>query len=98
MTELGISHWGWLVVGTLAQLCFFSRFLVQWLASEARGESVVPTCFWHLSLLGSAGLLAYAWHAKDPVFIAGQSMGLLVYSRNLYLIARKNACPPPPRD
>jgi lipid-A-disaccharide synthase-like uncharacterized protein len=31
-------------------------------------------------------LLAYAIYRRDPVFIVGQAAGLLIYSRNLWLI------------
>jgi lipid-A-disaccharide synthase-like uncharacterized protein len=34
-------------------------------------------------------LFAYAVHRLDPVFITGQSLGLLVYTRNLLLIGRE---------
>jgi len=76
---------GWHVLGLGSQLVFGSRFLVQWLASEKRGESVIPPYFWYASLVGAVGLLAYAIHIKDPVFILGQSFGLVVYTRNLML-------------
>ncbi|MDY7095130.1 MAG: lipid-A-disaccharide synthase N-terminal domain-containing protein, partial [Acidobacteriota bacterium] len=65
---------------------FFARFLVQWIASERRKESVVPVAFWFFSLGGGLVLLSYALWRQDPVFIAGQSIGLLVYSRNLWFI------------
>jgi lipid-A-disaccharide synthase-like uncharacterized protein len=81
----------WLAVGFVGQLLFFSRFLVQWLASERRGESVVPTAFWYLSLGGAALLLSYAIWRQDPVFILGQSFGFFVYTRNLYFIHRKRS-------
>jgi lipid-A-disaccharide synthase-like uncharacterized protein len=32
-------------------------------------------------------LLVYALYRRDPVFIAGQALGLVVYLRNLYFIA-----------
>jgi lipid-A-disaccharide synthase-like uncharacterized protein len=76
----------WLGVGFLGQAMFSGRFLVQWLASEMRRESVVPHIFWWFSLAGGATLLAYAIWRKDPVFIVGQGFGLLVYLRNLMLI------------
>lgn len=79
----------WLVVGFLGQALFGSRFLVQWIVSERRGESVVPLAFWYLSLGGAALLLAYAIWRQDPVFILGQSFGFLVYTRNLILIGRR---------
>lgn len=79
----------WLALGFAAQFMFSARFLVQWLASEKAGKSIVPTMFWYLSIGGSALLLIYSIHLKDPVFILGQSTGLLIYSRNIYLIRRE---------
>ena len=79
----------WLGLGFFAQLMFSARFLVQWLASEKAGKSIMPLLFWHLSIAGSVLLLAYSIHRKDPVFILGQSMGIFIYSRNLYLIRRE---------
>ena len=79
----------WLVLGFCAQAMFSARFLVQWIASEKAGKSVVPELFWYFSIGGAAMLLAYAIYRKDPVFILGQSMGFLIYGRNLYLIYRE---------
>ncbi|MFI5363097.1 MAG: lipid-A-disaccharide synthase N-terminal domain-containing protein [Elusimicrobiota bacterium] len=76
----------WVALGLAAQLLFFGRFFVQWLASERKRESVIPVSFWYLSLAGGAGLLVYAWHQRDPVFILGQAGGLLIYARNIYFI------------
>ncbi|MBU0677776.1 MAG: lipid-A-disaccharide synthase N-terminal domain-containing protein [Verrucomicrobia bacterium] len=78
----------WVGIGLGGQLCFFSRFLVQWIASERRKESVVPVAFWYFSIIGGIILLFYAIHRKDIVFILGQATGILIYSRNLHLIAR----------
>ena len=64
------------------------RFVVQWLASEKAKRSVVPLSFWFFSLGGGFLLLLYAIHRHDPVFIAGQALGLLIYIRNLVLIYR----------
>ena len=83
----------WLGLGFFAQLMFSARFLVQWLASERAGKSVMPLLFWYLSIAGSVLLLAYSIHRKDPVFILGQSMGIFIYSRNLYLIRREKKQP-----
>lgn len=79
----------WLIIGFLAQGFFASRFLVQWIVSERRKESVMPLYFWYSSVVGGLLLLVYAIHILDPVFILGQSMGLIIYSRNLVLIYRK---------
>lgn len=79
----------WLYLGLAGQLLFGLRFFVQWVASERKGESIIPIYFWYLSLLGSIILLAYAIFRHDPVFILGQSTGFIVYLRNLMLIYRK---------
>src|ERR1700682_4130780 len=76
----------WLALGFLAQGLFTARFLVQWIASERAGKSVIPVAFWFFSIGGGALLLIYALYRRDPVFIAGQALGLLVYVRNLYFI------------
>ncbi|MDN2583709.1 lipid-A-disaccharide synthase N-terminal domain-containing protein [Aquibium sp. ELW1220] len=77
---------GWIVLGFVAQAMFTMRFVVQWLASEREKRSVVPIAFWFFSLGGGALLLIYAIQRQDPVFIAGQAMGLFIYVRNLKLI------------
>lgn len=77
----------WLGLGFFGQALFFMRFVVQWIASERRKQSVIPHAFWYFSIGGGMILLSYAIYRRDPVFIAGQSIGLFVYSRNLYLIA-----------
>src|SRR5262245_57299210 len=79
----------WLAVGFLGQICFSMRFLVQWIASERKRESVIPVAFWFFSIAGGLTLLTYAIYRLDPVFIIGQAAGLFVYGRNLYLIRRK---------
>ena len=79
------------VLGLLGQACFFSRFLVQWVASEKNKRSVVPIAFWYLSLIGGALVLIYSIWRRDPIFILGQSVGLLVYARNLILIHTKGS-------
>ena len=79
----------WVIVGLIFQGAFTARFLVQWIASERQGKSVIPISFWYLSLFGSAGLLLYAIVCADPVFVLGQSLGSIVYIRNLILIHRE---------
>ncbi|MTH36063.1 hypothetical protein GL279_15785 [Paracoccus limosus] len=79
----------WIIIGFIGQFFFTSRFLVQWIASERQKRSVVPNAFWFLSIAGGATLLAYAIWRRDPVFIAGQALGLVVYLRNLMLIRQR---------
>ena len=77
---------GWVVLGFVAQAFFTMRFVVQWIASERARKSVVPVAFWFFSIGGGTLLLAYALYRRDPVFIAGQALGLVVYFRNVYFI------------
>jgi lipid-A-disaccharide synthase-like uncharacterized protein len=77
------------VVGLLGQAFFSARFLVQWIASERAGRSVVPLAFWFFSIGGGFVLLGYALYRRDPVFILGQSFGVFIYARNLMLIAKE---------
>ncbi len=79
----------WIGLGLFAQFLFFLRFFVQWVASEKKGESTIPISFWYFSIAGSVLLLIYALYRKDVVFILGQSMGSLIYIRNLILIHKK---------
>lgn len=76
----------WLFVGFAGQILFSARFLIQWIASERVRKSIVPEAFWYFSLGGGALLLAYAIYRADPVFIAGQAFGLIVYLRNIYFL------------
>ena len=79
-----------LIIGFLGQGLFASRFIIQWIYSEKKGESHIPVVFWYLSIFGGIGLLIYAIFRKDPVIILGQSFGLFIYLRNLILIYKKN--------
>ena len=78
----------WLALGFFAQALFTARFLVQWIASERAGKSVMPIAFWFFSIGGGALLLVYALYRRDPVFIAGQAFGVFVYARNLHFELR----------
>jgi lipid-A-disaccharide synthase-like uncharacterized protein len=77
-----------ILVGYLAQGLFSMRFVVQWIASERAGRSVVPTTFWVFSIGGGIMLLGYALYRRDPVFIIGQAFGTFVYLRNLQFVLR----------
>ena len=79
----------WLIIGFVGQALFGARFIIQWVVSEKKEESTIPLAFWYCSIGGAMILLAYAIHRQDPVFIVGQSMGSIIYIRNLILIDRK---------
>ncbi len=79
----------WAYIGIIAQALFTGRFVVQWLASEKAGRSVIPFSFWLLSIAGGLLLLVYALYRRDPVFILGQGFGVLIYFRNLIFVLRE---------
>jgi lipid-A-disaccharide synthase-like uncharacterized protein len=80
-----------MLFGFAGQALFSARFIVQWVASEAKKQSVIPLAFWYFSLAGGVFLLVYAILRHDPVFVLGQAAGLIVYVRNLVLIFRERA-------
>jgi lipid-A-disaccharide synthase-like uncharacterized protein len=84
-----LDWWAW--VGIIAQLLFTARFVVQWIASERAGKSVMPIAFWWFSIGGGIMLLVYALFRRDPVFILGQGLGLGIYARNLWFVLRERA-------
>jgi len=79
----------WVILGFGAQVVFATRFLIQWIASERRKESVIPVAFWWVSLLGGVALFAYFVWRRDPVGVLGQSSGIVIYGRNLRLIYKQ---------
>lgn len=91
---LGIEWHFWKVIGWLGNVAFFSRFIVQWYASEKRKQVVVPVSFWWLSLAGSLCLLTYAlFYQKDSVFIFAYVFTWIPYIRNLILQKRTTLGP-----
>jgi lipid-A-disaccharide synthase-like uncharacterized protein len=85
------DSWYWIAFGLIGNSAFFTRFLVQWIASERAGRSLVPVSFWYLSILGSLILLAYAIHRGDPIFTLAYLPNAFVYTRNLVLLRREQA-------
>ena len=79
---------GLALFGIAAQLLFTARFIVQWIASERAGRSVVPFAFWIFSILGGGMTLVYGLVRHDAIIILGQVLSNLIYIRNLVLIAR----------
>ena len=78
----------WLAFGLAAQLAFAARFLVQWIASERAGKSVVPMAFWFFSIAGGAMTLVYGLVKREPVIIFGQLLSNIIYIRNVMLIIK----------
>jgi len=81
----------WATIGLFGQLIFGFRFVLQWIVSEYKKKSHVPTAFWFISIIGSLTLLSYSIHIKNPIFILGFSLNTLIYLRNLHLIYKNRA-------
>lgn len=81
----------WFIIGFVGEFVFFLRFVVQWWASERQKRTVVPMAFWHLSLIGTALVLAYALFRIDPVFILAYGLNIFLYVRNLMIAKRQPA-------
>ncbi|MCK4947298.1 MAG: lipid-A-disaccharide synthase N-terminal domain-containing protein [Candidatus Aureabacteria bacterium] len=81
----------WALIGWVGQLFFSSRFIVQWIATERKKQSIIPVSFWYLSIVGSLLLLVYGFYIKKPVYIVGYLFNSVVYVRNLYFIYKKKS-------
>ena len=89
LNNLTFKEFLWVTFGMLGQLIFFSRWIIQWLSSEKSKSSVIPVAFWWCSLLGGIITLIYAHHIGSFPFMLAQAVGIVVYSRNLFLIHRR---------
>ena len=87
---LSFSEMLWVIIGLLGQLIFFSRWVVQWIASEKNSKSVIPTPFWWCSLCGGLITFVYAYHISSFPFMLAQFTGIIIYLRNIYLIIKAN--------
>jgi lipid-A-disaccharide synthase-like uncharacterized protein len=81
----------WTIFGFSAQFIFFMRFIVQWITSEKEKRSIIPISFWYLSIVGAIMILIYAIQRGDPVFIVGQFLALIIYTRNIILRKKTEA-------
>ena len=89
LNNLTFSEFLWVSFGTLGQLVFFSRWIIQWLSSEKYKTSFIPVSFWWCSLLGGIITLLYAHHIGSFPFMLAQAIGIIVYTRNLLLIYKR---------
>jgi len=82
--------WSYLVIlGLIGNAIFSMRFLVQWVASERQGESVIPMSFWYWSIAGSVIMCFYFIFRRDPVGILAYLPNSMIYIRNLMLIRKR---------
>ena len=78
----------WDTLGLAGQAIFSWRIVEQWVASERAKRTVIPPRFWVWSLLGSALLVVYAAHRREPVFLLSALINGSLYARNLWMSSR----------
>lgn len=82
-------NWSYLtILGLLGNFVFSTRFLMQWIASEKKGNSVIPVSFWYWSIAGSVIMCAYWIMERSPVGILSYLPNSFIYMRNLHLIKK----------
>tara|TARA_B100000242_G_scaffold265172_1_gene213177 strand:- start:704 stop:1015 length:312 start_codon:yes stop_codon:yes gene_type:complete len=89
LSNLSLKEFVWVFIGTLGQLIFFSRWIIQWISSEKNKTSLIPVTFWWCSLVGGIITLIYAHHIGSFPFMLAQAIGIFVYSRNLLLVYKR---------
>ena len=96
VTWVGQEHrvwgldWSYLtLLGLIGNIVFSTRFFLQWMASEKKGESVIPVSFWYWSIFGSIIMCLYFVFKRDPVGILAYLPNSFIYFRNLHLIKRQ---------
>src|SRR5437764_14327395 len=80
---------GWsyiMVLGSIGNALFSMRFLVQWLASERQGQSIIPVSFWYWSIAGSALMCRYFVFRRDAGGFLTYLLNSLIATRYLILI------------
>jgi lipid-A-disaccharide synthase-like uncharacterized protein len=100
VTTFGKEHrflgldWNYItILGLIGNAIFSTRFLAQWLASEKKGESVIPVSFWYWSIGGSIIMCSYFIFQRDPVGILAYLPNTAIYMRNLHLIRKRKLAP-----
>lgn len=89
--------WSYLtILGLVGNAIFSTRFLAQWIASERRGQSVMPKSFWYWSIAGSVIMCVYWMLERSPVGILAYFPNTFIYLRNLQLMRRRNRGPSSP--
>ncbi|MBI2425637.1 MAG: lipid-A-disaccharide synthase N-terminal domain-containing protein [Candidatus Hydrogenedentes bacterium] len=90
----GARNWFWIAVGAAGSVMFAGRFVIQWIATERKRESVIPVAFWYLSL-GATVLQALSYSNRGKwLLAAGVSASIIIYLRNLWLIHRNQPVEP----
>lgn len=81
-------------LGFLSSLAFGIRFLIQWIQSEVKKESLVTRSFWQFSLAGNILLAIHSFIQIQYHVCLVQSCNAIISLRNLSLMTPKRQQPP----
>lgn len=73
-------------LGFLSSIAFGARFILQWIQSEKKRESVVSRAFWQFSLVGNIFLALHAFIQFQYHVCLIQSLNAVISIRNLSLM------------
>lgn len=79
-----------MVMGMIGQLLLNVRYLYQWYFSERARQSLLPFGFWIISAAASVMVITYSIYRDDIVLLVAQTLGLIAYTRNIYLHFKSN--------
>jgi lipid-A-disaccharide synthase-like uncharacterized protein len=82
------SFWPIVLIGIAGNLLLNCRYLYQLYFSEKANESVLPLGFWIISAVASVMVVVYSIYKHEPVLLVAQSLGILVYLRNIFIYSR----------
>lgn len=77
-----------ILIGIAGNLLLNCRYLYQLYFSEKANESVLPLGFWIISAVASVMVVVYSFYKQEPVLLVAQSLGILVYARNIFIYSR----------
>ena len=89
-----LRNWLWIGVGVFGQGLFACRFLLQWLVTEVKRQSVIPVAFWYISLVAAVLMMASYSQQSEWLYTIGVGSTLAIYARNLWLIHLRKAPAP----
>ena len=73
----------WMAIGLIGQSLFGVRLVLQWVASERAGRTVVPNWYWRIGLVGGLFVLVYASAVQNAIFSLSVIPGIFISGRNL---------------
>ncbi len=81
-------------LGFLSSFAFGIRFIIQWIQSEKKKETIVPRSFWQFSLGGNLALVIHSFIQVQYHVCLIQGLNAVISLRNLSLMRPRKVQPP----